>query len=98
MSDLVPLSTLSAALDEIYQLRRLLAYEACIVNATLQYATLPKGRRAVMKQQVERMRQAARGEVTSALAGRSSEVYRRALRESGAKETLTRFEWEERLP
>jgi hypothetical protein len=51
---------LSAALDEIFRLRRALSYEAAVVEAHYAgYKTFPKSRRKIAEQQVARMRQAA---------------------------------------
>jgi hypothetical protein len=85
----------SDALDEIYRLRQLLAYEAQCVSATLEMKTFPKSRRDVHERQIERMRAAARGEAEVQMAGMSSTVLRHCLRSAGAGETLTRSQWEE---
>lgn len=97
--DTVPLAELSAALDEIYMLRQLCAYEAAIRAADLGYATYPKSRRKVGEERIERLRQAARGEVDVAIAGTSYLSLRHGLREAGASETMTRHVWrEQRMP
>jgi hypothetical protein len=85
----------SDALDEIYRLRQLLAYEAQCVSATLEMKTFPKSRRDVHERQIERMRAAARGEAEVRMAGMSNTVLRYCLRDAGAAETLTRSQWEE---
>jgi hypothetical protein len=90
----VPVDELSAALDEIYRLRQVLAYEACGIEAHLDYATFPKSRRAVAEDQVARMRLAAAGHSQAAYAGKSHTVMRMALREAGASETFTRNQWQ----
>ena len=86
----------SDALDEIYRLRELLAYEAQCVSATLEMKTFPKSRREVHERQVERMRSAARGEAEVQMAGMSSMVLRHCMRDAGASQTLTRSQWESR--
>ena len=90
---MVPVEILSAALDEIYRLRKAMAYEAGVIAAHLDLKTFPKSRRYPAQQQIERMRSAARGEERS-----HSTVQARALRsalgDAGASETLTRDEWE----
>jgi hypothetical protein len=89
------LDAYSEALDEIYRLRQLLAYEAQCVSATLEYKSFPKSRREVHERQVARMRAAARGEAEVQVAGMSSTVLRHCLREAGASQTLTRSQFEE---
>lgn len=84
----------SRALDEIYSLRSALAYEAEVLALHLEYASFPKSRRRFAEAQLYRMRNAARGRAEFAY----REVKRRnlqlALIAAGAKETLTRSEWE----
>lgn len=92
--DVVPLSLLSAALDEIYALRELVAYEAGVREADLTYATYPKGRRDIARDRIQKLRCAARGQVALAIASTPYASLRAALREAGAKETLTRSAWE----
>lgn len=53
------LELLSAALDEIFRLRRALSYEARVVEAHYElYKTFPKSRRKIAEEQVARMQQA----------------------------------------
>jgi hypothetical protein len=60
----------SAALDEIYHLRRALQFEARVVEAHYEdYKTFPKTRRAIAEEQVARMRTAATGKTERAYAG-----------------------------
>lgn len=84
----------SAALDEIYRLRTALAYEASVVDVHLGYKTFPKSRRFFAEQQVERMREAARGDADSHrhLAPPTLGHARRAAGMDG----LTRHQWESR--
>jgi hypothetical protein len=84
---------LSLAIDEIYILRRALAYEASVTDAHLGYATFPKGRREVAEAQIARMRQAARGGVGLAYVDRSWMSLRASLIDAGARETLTNSAW-----
>lgn len=86
----------SAALDEIYRLRQLLAYEALCVRATLEYRTFPKSRRDVHERQIKRLQAAARGQSQVVTAPISSTVLRHALTEAGASDLLTRWQWEHR--
>lgn len=90
---LVPLSLLSRALDEIYALRRALAYEAACTVAHLGFKTLPKRARWVAEEQIGRMRAAARGEVANAYSGQPRRSLDAAMREAGASETLTLSQW-----
>lgn len=80
---------LSAAMDEIWRLRRAIAYEAEVVVAHTGYRTFPKTRRAIAEEQVERMRKAARGNSQLAYAGTSSISLRQALPRIGAPQTYT---------
>jgi hypothetical protein len=82
----------SRALDEIFRLRRALAFEAHITEGiTNLYASLPKGARRELLTHVERMRRAARGEVTHA---GIDHLLQESLAMAGAPETLTREQWE----
>ena len=92
--DVVPLADYSRALDEIYALRRALAYEAQVLETHLLYKTFPKGRREIAVAQCARMKAAARGLVDAAYVDKGSSTLRSALRLAGAEETLTRAEWE----
>lgn len=87
---MVPLSELSAALDEVFRLRRALAYEAEAIAAHLSLRSFPKSRRPIAEQQIERMRSAARGESRPAYGGTASLALRSAMENAGAPETLTR--------
>lgn len=86
----------SAALDEIYRLRQALAYEASVLAVHLGYASFPKSRRGHAENQVERMRQAARGATLEAYHDTSHLSLGHAAREAGVPKTLTRGEWERR--
>lgn len=88
----------SAALDEVFRLRQLCAYEALGHRASLDYATFPKSRRRVAQDSVTRLQRAARGESASVTAPLSWQVLRHALREAAAPEGLTRSSFEETLP
>jgi hypothetical protein len=88
------LGAYSAALDEIWQLRKAMAYEAATIEAHLSLKSFPKSRRQYAEKQVEQMRAAARGEVETAYAGCSSLSMRHAMGEAGADQTMTRLQWE----
>lgn len=85
------LSDLSAAVDEIYFLRALIADEAAIIEAHLDYKTFPKTRRAIAEQQVERLRRVARGEMWTATRDKFDQ--HRALRTADADTFLTNAMW-----
>ena len=79
----------SRAIDEIYALRALLARNARIIEAHLEYRTFPKSRRKVGWEQVETMRAAARGEAEPA----DFSAFRE-LKSVDADGTLTNWQWE----
>lgn len=84
-------SDLSTAVDEIYTLRSLLAYEADVLSSHLSYKTFPKSRREHAERQVERMRAAAAGDL-SAINGLSG---RMALARIGIDGALSNAKWAE---
>lgn len=88
----------SAALDEIWALRKLCAYEAGAMRAHLHYRTFPKSRRGCAEDSIERLQAAARGGTQVAVAPLSHLSLRHALREAGAEDGLTRVSWERSLP
>jgi methylmalonyl-CoA mutase cobalamin-binding subunit len=91
----VPIALYSEALDEIYALRRALAYEAMVVDAqALGVAALSKGRRAELEKATERMRDAARGRVTVTYSGTRATALQLAMEKSGCSNFLTRNQWE----
>jgi hypothetical protein len=94
----VPLAQLTAALDEIYLLRRALAYEAEAIRAHMSYARFPKSRRPIAEGQIERMHGAARGEVARRYAEVSGQSLDRSMVVAGAKTLLTRSQWVEEKP
>ena len=83
-----------AALDEIYRLRVILAHEAQIQEGHLAFRSFPQSRRGVAARSIERMRDAARGHSTTAIAAIAFPKH--ALKSAGAPETFTRSEWENR--
>lgn len=98
MTSKADMHLLSLALDEIYELRRLCAYEASVREADLDYATYPKSRRKVAEDRIERLRKAACGHVDVAVAGTSSLSLRASFLAAGAKQTMTRSQWESEKP
>ena len=89
------MSHYSAALDEIYRLRRALAYEASVNLVHLDYKTFPKTRRGIASEQVTRMQAAARGDAERVYAGVGYLSLRHAFMQAGAPEVFTRATWEE---
>lgn len=87
------ISDLSIAVDEIYFLRALLADEADVLEAHLDYKTFPKTRRKYAEEQLDRMRRAAKGEMYAAARERFDAPM--AFRRLGVKETLTNHDWAE---
>lgn len=94
-SDAVPLSELSAALDEIYRLRSLLAYEADVLAVHADYSRFPKSRKGVVAASLGRMRLAARGGSGAAIAGISWRSLAASRLMAGAAESLTVQSWRE---
>lgn len=86
----------SATLDEVYRLRRALAYETRASVSLLSYASLPVTARAKIEDQVTRMSNAARGYVTEAYADVPPNRWDWVMRECGMRPTLTRAQWEQR--
>lgn len=92
-------SDLSAAIDEIYFLRAVIADEAGIIEAHLDYKTFPKTRRKIADEQIARMKRIAGGEMYAASRDRFDQSL--ALRRIGVPDLLTNYQWLEqrnRLP
>lgn len=87
------ISDLSNAIDEIYFLRAIIADEADIIEAHLDFKTFPKTRRPLAQAQIERMRRIARGDLYPA--AREKFDPDRALRGAGADDCLTNAMWAE---
>ena len=83
------MNELSRALDEIYALRLLLASEARILEAHLDYKTFPRSRRGIAEQSVARMRAAVRGDVQP----HNWQAAKREYTNIYGAQTLTRFQW-----
>lgn len=83
----------SLALDEIYRLRGLLAYEAVVTAAHLELKTFPKSRRVSAELQVQRMTAAATGNSADICAGVSRQEMQ-AVRKHLGIELLTRAMFE----
>ncbi len=87
----------SAALDEIFRLRCVLAYEARIIEAHLDLATFPKSRRPIAEDQVRRMRAAAGGNATETYRNLDWWKLKRALGDAVGADMLTRHQWEQEV-
>lgn len=86
----------SAALDEIYRLRTLLAYEAGTLAAHTEYKTFPKSRQRFAQASIARMQAASRGEIDAQLVSNlgSDLAVRSARKEAGMPDPMTRQDWE----
>lgn len=91
--DMPDAEVISGLLDEVYELRRVCAYTAQAIQADLSLKTFPKSRRLLAESRIERLRKAANGYARHVNLGVSGQVLRAALRDAGAKETLTRAQW-----
>jgi hypothetical protein len=94
----VELAHYSRALDEIWRLRALLAYEANVLGAHVDYACFPKSRRPVAERSMERMRRSSRGQSEAAMANVPSTSLKGALSDAAAEQCLTRAMWEAEAP
>lgn len=81
------------AIDEIYRLRGLLAYEAGVMRGHLALATFPRSRRPIAEGQITRMTRAAIGESKLALAGTDTRGMLHVRQQLGIQ-TLTRWQFE----
>jgi hypothetical protein len=98
MTDEIQMKYYSAALDEIYRLRRALAYEARVVEAqTLDVQALGKNRRAHIKESVDRMRKSVQGHAEAVYAGLDRSSLRMALEQTRGTSLLTRAMWEDEV-
>lgn len=89
-----PLEELSRALDEIFALRRALAYEARVIEAhTLDISRLGKNRREHLERCIVRLCAAARGDVEATYAGVNRRSLERCMEDAGAENRLTRHSW-----
>lgn len=94
MSDTDMLAHYSRALDEIWRLRLALAVEARTAEGILEYSTLPVRARKTLQTQIERMRQAGRGEAGEAYSTVSSASRQWVMEHTGIPARLTRGQWE----
>lgn len=94
----VPLSLYSEALDEIWRLRKLIAYEADRIDADLSLASFPKSRRQPAQNHYDRLTLAAKGKSQQAIADLNSHQMIAALLRAGAEPTLTRAQFEAEHP
>ncbi len=85
-----------SALDEVYRLRALVAYECEMIGQYLEYASIPKGLRHRLEWQQARLRRAAQGLARDVILEDVSGWSRvkSSLRRVTGRQTLTRSEWE----
>lgn len=88
----------SAALDEIFRMRKAAAYEARTLAGILVYKSLPAAVRLRLERQHARLVAVARGEVLEAYEqeGVTNAGWQEVMRRSGMPMTLTRWQWEHR--
>lgn len=85
----------SAAIDEIYRLRTLLAWESALLELHTSYVSFPKRRLPFAQESIERMRAAARGNPDAqTLQSKSNAAVRQARDDAGMSQTLTNSQWE----
>lgn len=87
----------SAALDEIYFLRRALAYERMYQRAYLDFLTLPKGVRNRVDVAMARIKLALRYGLREAYKDVSEQSWNWSIRSAGMPQTLTRYQWEDEV-
>lgn len=90
---------ISALLDEVYRLRKAMAYEALETKKDLELKTLPKEAKGRAVSQIARMVNAARGKADRVYHWQLVDLgqWERALETAGAKPTLTRWEFEKSI-
>lgn len=86
----VPLAELSAALDEVYLLRALLAREARVAEEHGRLKTFPASRRADLERSIADMRAAAGGGAREVFADTPVGMISQMLSDAGVKTGLTR--------
>lgn len=94
LTHLVSINEISRALDEIYAMRRQAALEAQLIDQILDYRTLPASARDQLAGLRNRLVAIARGYVLD-IGTHSSYEGQQALRQVGARATLTRGTWKE---
>ncbi len=91
---LVLLVLLSEALDEIYRLRQLCAYEHEVRRVDLSYKSYPKSRRDSAETLMAKLKLAAQGKSDVATADISWPSLRHCMEEVGMPTHFTRADWE----
>lgn len=89
----IPLTSYSMALDEIYLLRAILADEARILDEHLDFKTFPLSRRRIAERQIIRMRGMAAGLFEENC--RDDFSPKDALRSADVDDCMTRTQWEQ---
>ncbi len=92
--DMVPLSLLSAALDEIYLLRSGMAVEYGNIEEVLAYKSLPIGARHLLQRSSLRLQKCASGDAHWTYKDWGISGLKRALDFARAPQTLTRSAFE----
>ena len=86
----------SELLDEVYRLRKAMAYEALKTQEVLKLKTLPETARRYIRTQLLRFIGAANGKASLiySYSAVNREMWDRALQEAGAEPSLTRAQFE----
>lgn len=87
------LALLTGALDEVYALRVLMAMNAVVTEATLDYKSFPKSRRAFSEHQVAVMRAAASGDHKAAYIEAHQHRGPQILEEVAGDSCMTNGQW-----
>lgn len=96
--DTINRALLEDAIDEINELRRAAAHEVAATQAHATYATFPKSRVQPLAAQVEILTACAQGHPETATDSLKFAELTAALREAGARTTLTAPSWEAESP
>jgi hypothetical protein len=91
---MVPMSLLSAALDEIYLLRAAMAVEHGVIGEVLEYRTLPLGVHRLLLQARVRTQACAQGKAQDTYVQWGISGLKTALSAARARQTLTRTQFE----
>lgn len=90
---------ISALLDEVYRLRKAMAYEALEAGKDLALKSLPARAQGRAMAKIARMRNAAQGKADRTYHWQLVDLdqWDKALESAGAKPTLTRYQFEESI-
>ncbi|BDZ52356.1 hypothetical protein GCM10025867_51640 (plasmid) [Frondihabitans sucicola] len=84
---------LTGALDEVYALRMLMAMNAVVTEATLDYKSFPKSRRSFSEHQAVVMRAAASGDHQAAYVEAHQHHGKQILEEVAGDSCMTNGQW-----